>query len=258
LPILLGPNTAHAGIWYARLRVEEPLYKRYLASLDNYPTLYATAAAHGIRYNFSAHAYSNLRMKASLDQTSNEPGATLILRAALTEYGVPVAARATCRADLVRPDNTATTLMMSEAEPGVFEMATTALVAGIYRFKIIGEGRTLRGRPFSREQTLTGAVWRGGDNPPPTVKDDPNAGHDRICHLINCLLHQQTIQIALRKAGISVDELRRCLEEYCRKPSPRQPPEVAWPHTLEDRLRSFIPDEQVLRAVMRELERERG
>jgi Common central domain of tyrosinase/von Willebrand factor type A domain len=257
LPIPLGPNSAHAGIWYARLKVDEPIFRRYLASLDNYPTLHATAAAHGIRYNFSAHAYSNLRMKASLAQTSNEPGATLILRAVLTEYGVPVTARATCRADLVRPDNTGTTLTMLEAEPGVFETTTPALLAGIYRFNIRAEGRTLRGRPFSREQTLTGAVWRGGDTPPPTVKDDPNAGIDRICRLIDCLLHGQTIQVALRKAGVSVDELRRCLEEYCRKPSPGQPPQTAWPHTLEDRLRSFIPDDQVLQAVMRELERER-
>jgi hypothetical protein len=79
----------------------------------------------------------------------------------LTEYGVPIARRATCRAELVRPDNTVTTLAMSEAEPGVFEITTPALLAGIYRFNIIAEGRTLRGRPFSGEQTLTGAVWRG-------------------------------------------------------------------------------------------------
>ncbi len=255
LPIPLGPNTAQAGTWYARLKVDERFYKRYLASLDNYPTLYATAAAHGIRYNFIAHAYSNLRMKASLAQTSNEPGATMIIRALLTEYGIPVAARATCRAELTRPDNTGATLAMPEVESGVFEATMSAILPGIYRFRIVAEGRTLRGRPFSREQTLTGAVWKGGDNPPTTLKDDPNARDDRLCRLIDCLLHQKGIQEALQKAGISQYELRRCLEEYCWKPSPGQPPHIGRPR-LEDRLRSIIRDDRVLQVVMRELERE--
>ncbi len=255
LPIPLGPNSAHAGRWYARLKVDERFYKRYLASLENYPTLYATAAAHGIRYNFSAHAYSNLRMKASLAQTSNEPGATMIIRALLTEYGIPVAARAVCRSELTRPDNTGATLVMPEVESGVFETTVSAILPGIYRFRIVAEGRTLRGRPFSREQTLTGAVWKGGDNPPPTLKDDPNARDDRLCRLIDCLLHQKGIQEALQKAGVSQYELRRCLEEYCRKPSPGQPPHIGRPR-LEDRLRSIIRDDRLLQAVMHELERE--
>ena len=256
LPIPLGPNNAQAGRWYARLKVDERLYKRYLASLDNYPTLYATAAAHGIRYSFNVHAYSNLRMKARLAQTSNEPGATMTIRAVLTEYGVPVAARATCRAELVRPDNTGATLAMPEVESGVFEATTPAILAGIYRFRILAEGRTLRGRPFSREQTLTGAVWRGGDNPPPTLKDDPNVRDDRFCRLIDCLLQQKSVKEALQKAGIGADELRRCLEEYCRKPSPAQAPQIVR-LKLEDRLRSIIRDDRVLQAVMRELEQER-
>ncbi|MDD5319798.1 MAG: VWA domain-containing protein [Methylococcales bacterium] len=255
LPIPLGTNNAHAGRWYARFQIDEKIYKRYLASLDNNPTLYATAAAHGIRYSFNMHAYSNLRMRARLAQTSNEPGATITVRAVLTEYGVPVAARATCRADLTRPDNTGATLAMAEVEPGVFEAMTSTLFAGVYRFRIVAEGRTLRGRPFTREQTLTAAVWKGGDNPPPSSKDDPNARGDRFCRLINCLLRQKSIQEALRKAEISVDELRRCLEEYCRKPSPGQP-FVTRP-TFYDRLRVIIRDDQVLETVMREIEREK-
>ena len=249
LPIPLGPNNAHAGRWYARLKVDEKIYKRYLASL------YGTPAAHGIRYSLNVHAYSNLRMRATLAQTSNEPGATITVRAVLTEYGVPVAARATCRAELTRPDNTGATLAMAEVEPGVFEAMTPALLAGVYCFRIVAEGRTLRGRPFTREQTLTGAVWKGGDNPPPSSKDDPNARDDRFCRLINCLLRQKSIQEALRKAEISADELRRCLEDYWRKPSPGQPPHVMRP-TFYDRLRAIIRDDHVLETVMREIERE--
>jgi len=253
LPIPLGANNAHAGRWYARLRVDKKNYERYLASLDNFPRLYAATAAHGIRYSLNVHAYSNLRMRARLAQTSNEPGATITIRAVLTEYGVPVAARATCRAEVTRPDSTGATLAMAEVEPGVFEAMIPALLPGVYGFRIVAEGRTLRGRPFTREQTLTGAVWRGGDNPPPSSKDDPNARDDRFCRLISCLLGQRSIQEALRKAEISVDELRQCLENYCRKPSPGQP-HVMEP-TFYDRLRAIIRDDQVLETVMREIER---
>ena len=40
------------------------------------------------------HSYSNLRMRARLTQSSFEPGASLDLRAVLTEYGLPVNRRA--------------------------------------------------------------------------------------------------------------------------------------------------------------------
>lgn len=251
LPIPLGANSAHAGRWQARLKIDEKAYKKYLASLDNYPALLATAAAHGIRYNLNVHAYSNLRMKALLTQTSNEPGANITVRAALTEYGIPVVSRAFCRAELTRPDNTSVTLAMPEIEPGVFQVSTAAILPGIYCFRIVAEGRTLRGRAFTREQTLTGAAWKGGDAPPPNGKDDPNVGHDRFCRLVDCLLRQKGVQEALRKSGIALNGLRRCLEEYCRKPSPGKP-QIA-PLELSDRLRSIIRDEKVLEAVLREI-----
>ncbi len=254
LPIHLGSNNAHAGRWFARLKVDEKIYKRYLASLDNSPALHEQTIAHGLRYNFNVHAYSNLRMRALLTQTSNEPGASMTIRALLTEYGVPAAARATCRAEATRPDNTETTLTMMEVEPGVFEAKVTAVFAGIYRFRIVAEGRTLRGRRFTREQTLTGAVWKGGDNPPPSSKDDPNAGNDRFCRLINCLLKQKSIQEALRKAEIDAAELRRCLEEYCRKPSPGQSHETLRP-AYYDRFRAIIRDDQLLETVIQEIEK---
>jgi hypothetical protein len=253
LPIPLGANEAQAGRWYAILKVNEKYYRRYLSLLDNNPKLLSVAGTHGIRYSFNVHAYSNLRMKVSLAQTSYEPGATIMVRAVLTEYGLPVASRANCRAELTRPDNTTTTLQMPEVEPGVFEATTPASIPGVYRFRILADGHTLRGRPFTREQTRTGAVWRGGDNPPPSSKDDPNRRDDRFCRLINCLLQQKDIQKALKKAGISSDELRRCLEEYGRKPSPGQPPGVVQPK-LADRLKLLIRDDRVLQVVLREFE----
>ncbi|HEU5170951.1 MAG TPA: tyrosinase family protein [Gemmatimonadales bacterium] len=249
LPIPLGANIAHAGRWYARLAVDGRYFKRYLASLDKYPSLYATAAAHGLRYNLSVHAYSNLRMRATLSQTSNQPGATITIRAALTEYGVPVAYRAACRAELTRPDNTQATLLMPEVQAGVLESATSAAAPGIYRFRILAEGKTLRGRPFTREQTLTGAVWPGGDKDPPTSKDDPTGRYDRLCRLVACLLGNRGLIELLKKQGIDPEELRYCFAAYCRKASPTDPVHAAG-LTLEGRLRSIVRDEIILRAVM--------
>jgi len=42
-------------------------------------------------------------MRATLDQTSIEPGSTGYVRATLTEYGLPVEGRATVRADVTGP-----------------------------------------------------------------------------------------------------------------------------------------------------------
>lgn len=256
LPLPLSATSAHAGRWHAVLTVDDKHYKRYLSSLHDYPALRRSAATHGIRYNFNVHSYSNLRMRARAAQTSYEPGATITVRAVLTEYGVPVERRAACRVELIRPDETSANLIMSEIEPGVFDTTVVALFPGIYRFRIVAEGRTLRNRIFTREQTLTGSVWRGGNNPPLSSKDDPNGRDDRFCRLIDCLLRQKGIQGALQQSGINPAELRRCLDEYCRKFSPGPLTHVTQ-LKLEDRLRAIVSDEQVLQAVMREIEFEK-
>lgn len=252
LPIPLGANSAHAGRWHIRIRVEDRRYKQYLSSLDKYPSVYATAAAHGIQYNFNVHAYSNLRMKGSLVQNGNEPGALLTVRALLSEYGIPVAQRAVCRAELIRPDNSSATLTMSEVEPGVFEASSVAALPGVHRVRIVADGKTFRGRTFTRELTLTGAVWRGGDQPPPSGHNDP-AGGDRLCRVIDCLLRHKSILIALDKLGINIEEVRRCLLESCRQP-PGDPPPGR--RDLATRLRAVIPDDRLLQAVLQEFERE--
>jgi hypothetical protein len=52
---------------------------------------------------------------------------------------------------------------------------------------------------------------------------DPSEGQPGrdFCRLIECLLHQRGIQEVLRKMSISPEELRQCLEEYCREPTSR-------------------------------------
>ncbi|HLN64568.1 MAG TPA: vWA domain-containing protein, partial [Symbiobacteriaceae bacterium] len=167
LPVPIGVAGARAGQWHAVLTVDKNYYKRYLASLDKYPDWYKKVLAHGVRYSLSVQSYSGIRLQAQLLQTSNEPGATLTVRAVLTEYGLPIpASRATVRAEFERPDGTTGLLVLLEADPGsgIYTASTTALLSGVYPFRVRVNGSTMRGRAFTREHLLTGAVWKGGDN----------------------------------------------------------------------------------------------
>lgn len=218
LPVPLTAGGAHAGLWHAILHVDRRDFKRYLASLDNAPKLYAAVQAHGVRYSLTARTYSNLRMRARLGQNSHEPGAILTLRVVLTEYGVPVAGRAAVKAGMDRPDETHSRLTLSEVEPGVFETSVAAALAGVYRFHVVAEGKTFRNVAFTREQLLSAAVWKGGDQPPPSGQDDPNRDRQRWCRLIHCLLRAGGVREHLAKAGIDVSALEKCLKAYCDDP----------------------------------------
>jgi hypothetical protein len=138
-------------MWHAVLEIRdfsEPL--THAGAIRGYPK--------GAEYCLSVHAYSNLRMEARVDQSGFTPGSTLVLRATLSEYGVPVEHRAVVRAQLEYPDHASATLSLAEIQPGVFEASLVASISGIYRFNIVAEGVTFRGTAFSREQLLTAAV----------------------------------------------------------------------------------------------------
>ena len=42
------------------LTVDDKYYKRYLATLDNFPEWYQKVLAHGVRYSLSVQAFSGL------------------------------------------------------------------------------------------------------------------------------------------------------------------------------------------------------
>ncbi len=165
LPVPVGGNEAREGTWHAVLSFDDIAI----------PIVQVAASQNrGVRYSLNVHSYSNLRLRTSLSQNSREPGALLTLRAILTEYDLPVESRAKVVTELERPDKTTATLELFEIEPGVFETSTAAAISGIYNFRVLANGRTLRSRAFTREQLRTGAVWIGGDAPLPSSKDDQN------------------------------------------------------------------------------------
>ncbi|MEO6098359.1 MAG: tyrosinase family protein [Fibrobacteria bacterium] len=172
LPVAFAGGN-HIGEWKAILKVDANDYKKYAASLDRLAKQRQSFLTHGARYSVLVNTYSNLKMRATLTQNSFEPGATLTLRSILTEYDIPVDHRATVFADVMRPDRTHFKQSLNEAEPGVFDASFPALLPGIYHCRIAAGGATLRGKAFTREITLDGAVYRGGDAPStPTRPDD--------------------------------------------------------------------------------------
>jgi Common central domain of tyrosinase/von Willebrand factor type A domain len=217
LPLPLGAAPAQSGTWHALLEIDPKVYKRLTHRSEESVAAWSARAAHGVRYCVTVQSYSNLRMEARLTQDSMVPGATMRLRATLSEYGIPVANRAAVRADVERPDGTHTTLTLAEIEDGIFEASIGASIEGVYRFHLSATGMTLRGLPFTRDRLITGAVFLGGNNPWPTSDPSRDDVQTRICDLLECLLDEGTLGRFFAQNDIDADALRRCVERWCKE-----------------------------------------
>ena len=204
LPLLGGGKPAHAGVWHALLGNEGREQNAFVANVGKYTA----------RYSVSVHAYSNVRMAAIITQTSFEPGATLVVRATLTEFGIPLAGMGKVQAEFRRPDGTQTSMSLAELEPGVFETNVIASLAGVYQFRVIANGWTHRGEAFTREQLLTGVTVVGGNSKSPTTPPADHR-HELICCLLNCLLKNEAIDKFLVQHNIDPAALLRCIRVCC-------------------------------------------
>lgn len=220
LPVVIQGKETGTGTWNAVIMVDDAGFKRYLSGLDKDPAAFIHAKAHGIRYHLNVHSLSCLRMNARVVQSSNVPGATLTIRAVLTEYGLPVDHRAAVWVDIERPDHTRHTVALSEVEPGVFETQITAVLSGVYPMRVRASGSTLRCKPFTREQVLTGVVWRGGDDPAPASGDDQHSRDKQLCRLLDCLLDSGALGKLLSANKIDPKIVRECLDRFCKERSP--------------------------------------
>jgi hypothetical protein len=223
LPVVLGGQGSGPGTWHAILSLDDEGYRRYLNTLDDDPDTLKSVQTHGVRYNLSVHSLSSLRMDARVIQSSNEPGATMTIRVVLTEYGLPVHGRATVRVEIERPDHTQNTVALTEIEPGVFEAQSVATLSGVYSMRVLANGATMRSKPFTREQLLTGAVWRGGDSPPPTGTTDPRTRDEQLCRLMECLFGSDLLGGLLEQYRVDPNALRECLDRFCQERAARPP-----------------------------------
>lgn len=228
LPTLVDGDAEREGEWTAVLSVDRKMLARYISKYRDsdhpgHQELVGEIDAHGVRYSLNVYAFTNLRLRATLSQTGFEPGATMHLRAVLTEYGLPIAGRAAIVVTVERPDGSTFAQSMPETDPGVFESSFTANVSGVYTARFVADGTTLRERPFRREQVATGAVWQGGDDPFPGGggrPGDDRPGRDDWCRLLACLLSDEVLsdelRKRLRKLGVDIEAVRRCVAEWCR------------------------------------------
>lgn len=244
LPLLADGKPAHAGRWHLLLTIHPEFWRRFAAAGGD-----AAGKGPGIRYSASVAAYSNLRMAAAVHQNSLEPGATLTVRALLTEYGAPFKGSANVVAELVRPDGQQLLVNLGPVagEAGAFQATRTASQSGIYRFRIIADGRTSREQRFTREALRTAAVWHGGDQPPSDGPGGTGDGPD-WCAILQCLLGRDTLSEELVKrlvgAGFNIVHLRECLARLCRK-APGKPDRKAVAGELRRLLDLVEADEAV-------------
>lgn len=180
LPVAF-PVGNHIGEWFVILKINDRDHKRHIAQLkdrthSSHTNTSQTFSTHGARYSIIVNTYSNLRMNVSISQSSFEPGANIGLRTFLTEYGLPIENRATVNVEVTRPDASAFTVALSEIEPGIFEQTFVANIPGTYFCRFLAKGATIRGHEFTREQTLTAAVFQGGDTPTPEPTDPGKDG----------------------------------------------------------------------------------
>lgn len=165
----------------------------------------AAVSKTALRFKALVHARSELALTATVAQSSQIPGATVTVRARITQYQFVPIENAKVRAHVRFPDGAMKTLVLGHAGDGTYESAFQATLAGTYTIRIHAEGRSLRGEPFTREAVRTAAVWRGGDGKPPSSKDDP------WCSIIHCLLETKAIDPeTLKRLGINLEALLRC------------------------------------------------
>jgi L-lysine epsilon oxidase-like protein len=181
----------------------------------------STGGTHRVPYSVVVHAYSNISLRASAIQTSFVPGALINIHASLAQSGIPLSKRGSVFAEITRPDKIVQTTVLAETGDGQFSGIFQTTFHGVYQLRIRATGYTQSGQPFTRERTLTAAVWRGGDSP-----SDPSGGGKTgisqtiLCDLLKCLLKNNGVftsefEKRLKDLGINIDHTRRCLSKLC-------------------------------------------
>jgi hypothetical protein len=189
--------------------------------------LAGTSGQRTLPYGLIVHSYSNVSLRAELHQGGYELGARISVQARLTQSGVPLLGDGVVWGELTRPDGSQVPIAFQTGAPGNYAAEFVAGSAGVHKLRVRARGRTRKGMPFAREQTLTAVVWRGGDRDAENgagrgnrLIDALNERDERLCNLLKCLLHpgsaiEPELEKRLRAAGLDLDLIRKCLEGHC-------------------------------------------
>lgn len=210
VPTPIGAG-AHEGTWLARVELPKDAVRRATKHEGVTREELVEIRRSGVSGMLLVHAFSSLRMAVDLRQDSFEPGAKLVLQTTLTEYGIPIDARALVTATVTDPSGAVMTVGLTEVAPGVFEEAVGAPFPGVWTVLFQAEGKTLRGSRFTREGVRTAAIWRGGDSEEPKEGEEPSPKRRRERDALRALLQDIKLQAVVRRrltaVGISADEL---------------------------------------------------
>jgi Lysyl oxidase/von Willebrand factor type A domain len=212
-PVPLGTaGGAGEGQWQAILRMKAGQHPgNYYTHIDRSGQSFGS-----IRYSLNVYSYSNLKMSARAFQNSYQPGAEITIRAVLAQYGLPLDDVYSINAEIKYPDNTVNTVALTKAAAGIFECSFKAGMQGVYKIHLVAQGRTLRGRLFTREQLLTASVYQGGDTPV-VIPGDDNSKH-AWCDFLKCLTEHKVLSreflSRMEEIGINWKALEKCL---CKK-----------------------------------------
>ncbi len=230
-----NPAGSHRGIWTAYLQLRKPAeILAELRKMREDKIKFAEIirklrefAEKAVPYNLTVHSYSNLTLDAVLQQYGFAPGAAVRLTANLWEYQLPLRNTAQVWADIREPNGVTASLQLSKIESGTYAADWFTSRPGVYTFVIRAEGYTAGNAHFVREKVLTAGVWAGGDQPydPKTGSEDD--GHS--CAWMLCLLEQiarsRELAARLKRLGIDISELRKCLKSHCQRRSIDMPKE---------------------------------
>jgi hypothetical protein len=251
LPALAAdPAGSHAGKWKAILSIKSKReIEKLLKNREFAAAFRSNAIAESVPYSLVAHAYSNLQFDATLEQDSLKPGAGVILQASLKEYDVPFAADAAVWAEITKPDSSTMNLKLERVSAGVYSAAFTASSPGVYLCRVRAEGYCNSKDKFTREKTLTAAVYYGD------YGTTPGKG-DTFCELLHCLTSDKVLSgralQKLREIGIDLKALTDCLEAHCPEmPSERtgKPVEAAYEKRAQAEPRINIKSERASQPV---------
>jgi hypothetical protein len=172
------------------------------------------------------HAYSNLSLDAQVKQDGHEPGARVEVFASLAQSGIPLGNSARVWVEVTKPNGQTATISMNEFDAGQFVGSMLATDVGVYRLRVRARGTTMRGEPFTREKTLTVAIWRG--EPLPSPEDQGEGSHggtstergECFCQLLVCLFRRQGViseelEKRMREFGINLEVARKCVAGFC-------------------------------------------
>jgi hypothetical protein len=193
------------------------------ASVSGQATFNATSSQRMLPYSLVVHAYSNVSLGAHVEQTHFEPGASASLSATLTQSGLPMNQPAQIWANVTRPDGSTISVTLAKRHDGKYSENFVMPTSGVYRFRIRARGTTYRGESFTREKTLTAAVWRGGNSSGGNGGVGGTGGTataSTLCALLKCLFERDglvsvDLEKRLRALGIDIAAARTCIALHC-------------------------------------------